>query len=194
MSTVETTETTETQPKKDMADVAAESQVFRRKELHEGDLNFVEDLDELDAALEADNIVCRFNNPNGEKPIDFEMRPMTPGEMAIYYNTLFGHTFLEATDGDLNPDAVDEGAVDEDAVIEIDDSYTQRLEEELAVKKYDARLLNILEGCILFPIGVTAERMRKWLPFYITKLHNALLEGSRPSKSVAQFPDVDKGS
>ena len=51
----------ETQPKKDMADVAAESQVFRRKEVTE-DLNFVENLDELDAALEADNIVCRFQS------------------------------------------------------------------------------------------------------------------------------------
>ena len=184
MSTdVETTETTETQPKKDMADVAADAQVFRRKEVT-GDLNFVENLDELDAALEADNIVCRFNNPNAEKPIDFEMRPMTPGEMAIYYQTLFGHTLIEATDGDLNPNAVDE----------IDDADAQRLEDELAVKKYDARLLNILEGCILFPIGVTAERMRKWSPFYITRLHNALLEGSRPSKSVAQFPDVDSSA
>ena len=180
MSTVETTEI---QPKKDMADVAAESQVFRRKEVT-GDLNFVSDLDALDAALEADNIVCRFNNPNAEKPIDFEMRPMTPGEMAIYYNTLFGHTLLEATGENLNPDEVDA----------IDDAHAQRLEDELAVKKYDARLLNILEGCILFPIGVTAERMRKWSPFYITRLHNALLEGSRPSRAVAQFSDVDQGS
>ena len=174
----------ETQPKKDMADVAAESQVFRRKEVHEGDLNFVENLDELDAALEADNIVCRFNNPNAEKPIDFEMRPMTPGEVAIYYNTLFGHTLLEATGENLNPDAVDA----------IDDLHAQRLEDELAVKKYDARLLNILEGCILFPIGVTAERMRKWSPFYITRLHNALLEGSRPSRAVAQFSELDPSS
>ena len=173
--------TTETQPKKDMADVAADAQVFRRKEVHEGDLNFVENLDELDAALEADNIVCRFNNPNAEKPIDFEMRPMTPGEMAIYYQTLFGHTLLEATDGNPNPDEVDA----------LDDAQAQRLQHELAVKKYDARLLNILEGCILFPIGVTAERMRKWSPFYITRMHNALLEGSRPSRAVAQFSDVD---
>ena len=180
MSTVETTET---QPKKDMADVAAESQVFRRKEVT-GDLNFVENLDELDAALEADNIVCRFNNPNAEKPIDFEMRPMTPGEMAIYYNTLFGHTLLEATGENLNPDAVDA----------IDDAQDQRLQDEIAAKKYDARLLNILEGCILFPIGVTAERMRKWSPFYITRLHNALLEGSRPSRAVAQFSDVDSSA
>ena len=173
----------ETKPKKDMAAVAADAQVFRRKEVT-GDLNFVENLDELDAALEADNIVCRFNNPNAEKPIDFEMRPMTPGETAIYYNTLFGHTLLEATDGNLNPDAVDA----------IDDAHEQRLQDELAVKKYDARLLNILEGCILFPVGVTAERMRKWSPFYITRLHNALLEGSRPSRAVAEFSDVDSGS
>ena len=171
----------ETKPKKDMADVAAESQVFRRKEVT-GDLNFVENLDELDAALEADNIVCRFNNPNREKPIDFEMRPMTPGEMAIYYQTLFGHTLLETIDENLNPD---------NAVNEIDDAHAQRLEDELAVKKYDARLLNILEGCILFPIGVTAERMRKWSPFYITRLHNSLFEGSRPSRAVAEFSDVD---
>ena len=180
-------ETPETQPKKDMADVAAESQVFRRKEVHEGDLNFVENLDELDAALEADNIVCRFNNPDAEKPIDFEMRPMTPGEMAIYYNTLFGHTLLEATGENLGPDAVDE-------IDEFHEAQEQRIQDELAVKKYDARLLNILEGCILFPIGVTAERMRKWSPFYITRLHNALLEGSRPSRAVAQFSELDQGS
>ena len=173
----------ETKPKKDMADVAADAQVFRRKEVT-GDLNFVENLDELDAALEADNIVCRFNNPNGEKPIDFEMRPMTPGEMAIYYQTLFGHTLLEATDGNPNPNEVDA----------LDDAQEQRLQDELAVKKHDARLLNILEGCILFPVGVTAERMRKWSPFYITRMHNALLEGSRPSRAVAEFSDVDSGS
>ena len=171
--------------KNNFEDAAADAQVFRRKEVHEGDLNFVQNLDELDAALEADNIVCRFKNPDPEKePIDFEMRPMTPGETAIYYNTLFGHTLLETTDGNLNPDAVDE----------IDDAQTQRFQDELATKKYDTRLLNILEGCMLNPIGVTAERMRNWSPFYIIRLHNALLEGSRPSKSVAQFPDVDSGS
>ena len=173
--------------KDDMAAAAksvAEYEVFRRKEVT-GDLNFVENLDELDASLEADNIVCRFNNPDAEKPIDFEMRPMTPGELAIYYQTLFGHTLLEGSTGEnLDPDAVDT----------IDDLHAQRLEDELAVKKYDARLLNILEGCILFPIGVTAERMRKWNPFYITRLHNALLEGSRPSRAVAQFSDVDSSA
>ena len=181
VETTETTETTETEPKKDMADVAAEAQVFRRKEVT-GDLNFIENLDELDATLEADNIVCRFKNPNGGKPIDFEMRPMTPGETAIYYQTLFGHTLLEATGGNL--DEVDE-------VAELDDAQEQRLQDELATKKYDTRLLNILEGCMLFPIGVTVERMRRWSPFYIIRLHNALMEGSRPNKSVAQFPELD---
>lgn len=166
--------------KNSFENAAADAQVFRRKEVT-GDLNFIDNLDELDAALEADNIVCRFKNPNGGDPVDFEMRPMTPGEMAIYYQTLFGHTLLETTDGNWNPG---EGNG-------LDDAQAQRLEDEIAAKKYDTRLLNILEGCILLPVGVTAKRMRKWSPFYITRLHNALLEGSRPSKSVAEFPDVD---
>ena len=178
------TETNATQPKKDMADVAAESQVFRRKEVT-GALNFVENLDELDAALEADNIVCRFNNPNGGDPIDFEMRPMTPGEFSVYYQTLFGHTLLEAAVGNPNPDT------------ELDDEQAQKVQDELAVKKYDEKLLNILEGCIQSPVGVTAERMKKWNPFYIMRLHNALMAGiggGRPSKPVARFSDVDSGS
>ena len=51
---------------------------------------------------------------------------------------------------------------------ELDDEQTYRqVQDELAVKKYDTKLLNILESCILFPPGVTAERMRKWDPFYI---------------------------
>lgn len=167
-----------------MEDIAAKAavnapQTFRRKEI-EGDLNFIENLDELDAMLESDNIVCRFQNPDPEKdPIDFEMRPMTPGEMAIYYQTLLGHTLLEAAGGVHNPDS------------ELDDEQAQRLEDELAVKKYDAKLLNILEGCILHPPGVTVVRMRNWDPFYIQSLHNALMNGSRPSKSVARFPTVD---
>ena len=50
-----------------MEDIAAKAavntpQTFRRKEI-EGELNFISDLDALDAALEADNIVCRFENP-----------------------------------------------------------------------------------------------------------------------------------
>ena len=172
-------------PKKTMEDLAEKvamnsPQVLRRKEV-EGELNFLENLDELDAALEADNIVARFENPidpEGE-PIDFEMRNMTPGEMATYYNTLLGHTLLEASIGIPNPDT------------ELDDEQAQRIEDELAVKKYDQKLLNILESCILSPPGVTAERMRKWDPFYIQTLHNALMQGGRPSKPVARFSAVD---
>ena len=154
-------------------------EVLRRKEVT-GELNFMNDLDALDAALEADNIVCRFNNPDptGE-PIDFEMRNMTPGEFAVYYQTLLGHTFLEAAAGTPTPDT------------ELDDAQRQRIEDELTVKKYDQKLLMILEGCIQSPVGVTAERMRKWDPFYIMSLHNALMKGSRPSKAVARFSDVD---
>ena len=156
-------------------------QTFRRKEV-EGDLNFIENLDELDAALEADNIVCRFPNPhdpeNG-KPIDFEMRNMTPGEFSVYYQTLLGNTLLEAAAGHPNPDT------------ELDDEQAQKVQDELAVKKYDEKLLNILEGCIQSPPGVTAERMKNWDPFYIMSMHNALMNGSRPSKAVARFSDVD---
>ncbi|MYA71094.1 hypothetical protein F4009_05640 [Candidatus Poribacteria bacterium] len=170
-----------------MADVAAQAavnapQTFRRKEI-EGELNFISDLDALDAALEADNIVCRFNNPDPEgEPIDFEMRPMTPGEMAIYYQTLLGHTLLEAAAGNPNPDT------------EFNDEQAQRVQDELTVKKYDEKLLNILEGCIQSPVGVTAERMKKWDPFYIQSLHNSLMNGSRPSKMVARFSDVGEES
>ena len=163
----------------DIAAGMAATQTFRRKEV-EGELNFISDLDALDAALEADNIVCRFQNPDPEKePIDFELRPMTPGEFSIYYQTLLGHTLLEAAAGNPNPDT------------ELDDEQEQKLQDELAVKRYDEKLLNILEGCIQSPVGVTAERMKKWDPFYIMSLHNALMNGSRPSKAVARFPDVD---
>ena len=164
-----------------LREVAATTQTFRRKEVT-GELNFINDLDALDAALEADNIVCRFNNPDPDgDPIDFEMRNMTPGETAIYYQTLLGHTLLEAATGTPTP-------------TEIEDEQAQRIEDELAIKKYDEKLLNILESCIQSPVGVTAERMRKWDPFYIMSLHNALMNGSRPSKSVAQFPTVDSRS
>ena len=170
---------------KTMEDIAAKAatQTFRRKEV-EGELNFISDLDALDAALEADNIVCRFENPDPEgDPIDFEMRQMSPGEFSIYYQTLLGHTLLEAAGANLpNSDT------------EIDNEQAQKLQDELAVKKYDEKLLNILEGCILHPPGVTAERMRKWDPFYIMSLHNALMQRSRPSKQVARFSTVDEGS
>ena len=168
---------------KKMDDIAAgmaATQTFRRKEV-EGELNFISDLDALDAALEADNIVCRFQNPDPDKdPIDFEMRPMTPGEFAIYYQTLLGHTLLEAAAGTPNPEDT-----------QIDDEQRERLQDELSVKKYDEKLLNILEGCIQSPVGVTAERMRKWDPFYIMAMHNSLMNGSRPSKAVARFPTMD---
>ena len=166
---------------KELRDVAATTQTFRRKEVT-GELNFIQDLDALDAALEADNIVCRFNNPDPEgEPIDFELRPMSPGEFSVYYQTLLGHTFLEAAAGTPNPDT------------ELEDEQAQRIEDELAIKRYDEKLLDILEGCILSPSGVTTERMRKWDPFYIMSLHNALINRSRPSKSVARFPTVDSG-
>ncbi len=173
--------------KKSMADVAAQAavnapQTFRRKEI-EGELNFISDLDALDAALEADNIVCRFNNPDPEgEPIDFELRPMTPGEFSVYYQTLLGHTLLEAAAGMPNSDP------------ELDDEQAQKLQDELSVKKYDEKLLGIIESCMLSPPGITAERMRKWDPFYIMGLHNSLMNGSRPSKAVARFSTVDEGS
>ena len=167
---------------KDLRDVAATTQTFRRKEV-QGDLNFIENLDELDAALEADNIVVRFSMQGSTKTINFELRPMSPGEVSIYYSTLLGHTLLEAAGANLpNPDT------------ELDDEQRQRIEDELAVKKYDEKLLNILEGCIQNPVGVTAKRMRKWDPFYVMSLHNALMGGTRPNKQVAQFSDVDSES
>ena len=76
-----TQDTTPETPDKDLRDVAAAAQIYRRKEVRDAELNFVENLDELDAALEADNIVARFTHPNGTDTIDFEMRPLTPGEM-----------------------------------------------------------------------------------------------------------------
>lgn len=170
---------------KKMDDIAAKAavntpQVMQRKEVT-GELNFIRDLKKLGKKLEADNIVARFPDPDGGDPIDFEMRPMTPGETAIYYQTLLGHTLLEASSAGIpNPES------------EIDDEQeTQKLQDELAVKKYDTKLLNILESCIISHPGLTAEDMREWDPFYVMSLHNALLGGSRPSKSVAQFPAVD---
>ena len=167
-----------------MEDIAAKAavnapQVLQRKEV-QGELNFIRDLEKLGKKLEADNIVARFPDPEGDDPIDFEMRPMTPGETAIYYNTLLGHTLLEASSAGIpNPES------------EIDDEQEQKLQDELAVKKYDTKLLNILESCIISHPGLTAEDMRAWDPFYVMSLHNALLGGSRPSKSVARFPAMD---
>ena len=169
-----------------MDEVAAQAavkapQIMRRKEV-QGDLNFTTDVEKLNKKLEADNIVARFEDPEGGDPIDFEMRPMTPGEFAIYYQTLLGHTFLETAAGNPNPDT------------ELDDEQEQKLQDELAVKKYDEKLLNILDSCIISHPLLTAEDMRTWDPFYVMSLHNALLGGSRPSKSVARFPAVDAGT
>ena len=168
-----------------MEDIAAKAavnapQIMRRKEV-QGELNFTTDLEKLNKKLEADTIVARFEDPEGGEPIDFEMRPMTPGEFAVYYNTLLGHTFLEAA---ANPNTD----------IELDDEQQEKLQDELAVKKYDDKLLNILESCIISHPHLTAEHMRAWDPFYVMSLHNALLGGSRPSKSVARFSGVDSGS
>ena len=167
-----------------MEDIAAKAavnspQVMPRKEV-QGELNFIRDLEKLGKKLEADNIVARFPDPEGGDPIDFEMRHMTPGETAIYYNTLLGHTLFEAAAGMPDPENT-----------ELNDEQAQKLQDELAVKKYDTKLLNILESCIISHPGLTAEDMRAWDPFYVMSLHNALLGGSRPSKSVAQFPAVD---
>lgn len=173
---------------KDMAaaaEVAAETQVMRRREVA-GPLNFVADLDALDAMLEADNIVARFNNPidpDGD-PIDFEMTPMTPGQYAVYYDTLLGYSFTEVTLAENTTTA-------QEAVDPLDAEQAQRLQDELAVKKYDEKLLNILESCIQNPPGITVQRLRKWDAYYIMRLHNALIGGSRPSKQAAQFPKLD---
>ena len=171
---------------KTMEDIAAKAatkttQVMKRKEV-EGELNFVTDLKSLNKKLQKDNIIARFPDPEGGDSIDFEMMPMTPGQTAVYYNTLLGHTFWEASagEGSLNP--------------ELDTEQRQKLEDELAVRKYDEKLLNILESCIISHPGLTAEQMREWEPFYVISLHNALIEGSRPSKDVARFSDVDAGS
>ena len=192
-----TQETKQETNDKDLRDVAAAAQIYRRKELRDETLNFVEDLDALDAALASDNIVARFAHPNGTDSIDFEMRPLTPGEMTIYYDTLLGHTLLEAIAGNPPDPEADGNPPDPDADgnpildLELDAAQAQQLEDALAIKKYDAKLLNIVEGCILSPPGVTAARMRNWHPFYVQSLHNALMAGSRPSKQVARFPDME---
>ena len=168
---------------KDLREVAATAmhspQVMRRKEVT-GELNFITDLKKLNKKLEKDNIIARFPDPEGGDPINFEMRPMTPGETATYYQTLLGHTLMEAAV--VMPNT------------ETDDEHAQKIQDELAVKKYDEKLLNILESCIISHPLLTAEDMRTWEPFYLISLHNALIEGSRPSKPVARFPDVDSES
>lgn len=171
---------------KKMEDIAAQAavnapQVLQRKEV-KGELNFIRDLEKLGKKLEADNIVARFPDPEGDDPIDFEMRPMTPGEVAIYYQTLLGHTLLETGTGIPNPES------------ELDEAESQKLQDELSVKKYDDKLLNILESCIISHPGLTAEDMRTWDPFYVMSLHNALLGGSRPKAAAARFPAVDTES
>lgn len=171
----------------DMASVAAqvaekETQVMQRKEV-KGDL-FTRDLKSLNTALEADTIVCRFKDPTDPEgdPIDIEMTPMTPGQFAIYRDTLFGHTLIETALSASETEGVDD---------RLEREQEQRLQDELAVKKYDDRLLNILESCIINYPGLTAEDLKSWNPFYVMSLHNALLQGSRPSKPVAQFPGLD---
>lgn len=165
---------------KDLRDVAATAmnspQVMRRKEIT-GELNFITDVKKLNKKLEKDTIIARFPDPDGGEPINFEMRPMTPGETATYYQTLLGHTLMEAAVAMPNT--------------ETDDEQAQKIQDELAVKKYDEKLLNILESCIISHPLLTAEDMRTWEPFYLISLHNALIEGSRPSKPVARFSDVD---
>ena len=162
--------------KNSFEDAAASMQTMKRGEV-EGDLNFVTDLKSLNKKLEKDTIIARFPDPEGGDPIDFELLPMTPGQTAIYYDTLLGHTFLEAAT-DANP--------------ELNAEQKQQLQDELAVKKYDDKLLSILETNIISHPGLTAEQMREWEPFYVMSLHNALMQGGRPSKDVAQFPAVDE--
>ena len=174
---------------KRMDDVAAQAavntpKITRRKEF-EGELNFITNVEQLNKKLEADNIVAQFldpEDPEAGEPIIFEMRPMTPGEFAIYYQTLLGHTFLETAAANPKTDT------------ELEDEQQEKLIDELAVKKYDDKLLNILESCIISHPLLTAEDMRTWDPFYVMSLHNALLGGSRPSKSVARFSGLDSGS
>ena len=181
-----------------MEDIAAKAavnapQVMKRKEV-QGELNFIRDVKKLGKKLKADNIVARFPDPEGGDPIDFEMRPMTPGQTATYYNTLLGHTLLEAASAGIpNPDSEIDDEQEQKLQNELAEQE-QKLQDELAVKKYDEKLLNILESNIISHPDLTAEDMREWEPFYVISLHNALMEGSRPSKNVARFPAVDAGS
>lgn len=161
--------------KNSFEETAASMQTMKRGEVKD-DLNFVTDLKSLNKKLEKDTIIARFPDPEGGDPIDFEMMPMTPGQTATYYDTLLGHTFLEAATG-ANP--------------ELNAEQKQQLQDELAVKKYDDKLLSILETNIISHPGLTADDMREWEPFYVMSLHNALMEGGRPSKDVARFPAVD---
>lgn len=167
--------------------------ILNRNDVTDDQLNFVSNLDELDAALEAHNIIVQFKNPDPEgDPIAFELAPMTPGQFAIYYNTLLGHTYMETARAGTSLEAGQAEQAEPSSVLDAD--AEEKLQDELAVKKYDTKLLNILESCIKRPVGITADRLRRWDAFYIVRMHNALMEGSRPSKSVAQFPTVDKRS
>ena len=184
----------ETNQKKNSFEDAASAgtvQIMRRSEV-EGELNFITDVEKLNKKLESENIVARFPDPEGGDPIDFEMKPMTPGQFSVYYNTLLGHTYLETAAGNPNLDMeLDDEQQQPNLDMELDDEQQQKLQDELAVKKYDQKLLNILETNIISHPMLTAEDLRGWHPYYVICLHNALLQGSRPSKDVARFPDMD---
>lgn len=183
---------------KKMEEIAAQAavdapQIMRRSEV-EGELNFITDVEKLNKKLESENIVARFPDPEGGEPIDFEMKPMTPGQFSVYYNTLLGHTYLETAAGNPNLDTELNDEQQQKLQIELNDEQQQKLQDELAVKKYDQKLLNILESCIISHPKLTADDLSGWHPYYVICLHNALLQGSRPSKDVARFPAVDSGS
>lgn len=175
-----------------MEDTAAQAmmgvkRVASRRSVNIDEVEFTDDLDMLDLAMEREEKIVEFENPRGGKPMVFLVRPLTPGEFAMVFGTLFGKSAIQVA-LDSNEEAGEDSEEANADLIEkhIRENYT---EEEIEQKWLERQIQTIQIG-VIRPKGLTKERIAKWDQFYIDALYNAINGEVMANDSPSQFPEV----
>ena len=139
--------------------------------------------------MEREEKIIEFENPRGGEPIVFLVRPLTPGEFAMVFGTLFGKSAMQVAidsakeNGQENSEEANADLIEQ----HIRDNYTEQEIEE----KWLERQIQTIQLGVIRAKGLTYERIVRWDRFYIDTLYEAINGGITANDSASQFPEVD---
>ena len=158
----------------------AEVTVIRGKDANIAEIDFTENIDELNDAFEREERVIQFKMGE-DKVINIAVRGLTSIERIQVSGNFFGNALNEALRefGDMS---------DEEALAKAQAKLRENVSaEELQTQNVDIKYKTVLAG-ITRPSGITREVLDGWDEFYIDTLYEAIEELSRTPDN---FREVD---
>lgn len=176
----------------EVADTAAQAQpqvtrILRGNAIPE-DIEFPdtdESLEDIHTALEERLTLISFKHPtDNEKELNFLVRHLTPAEWAMIYGNLFGKDLAEILQET-------QALTEEERTAHIENYIKQQIDDEQTYQAEEfERRLKVCKIAIVEPKRLQLERMRKWNPFYVNALFNAITGDLTANNAVTRFLEL----